>query len=427
MSSHASPAANTYNRKQYVLGMDIGGQSIRAQLFLREGDSVSTVGQDARPPEMLTNVLQEDGSPIFKENGDPEQKIVTKKGRDNLTGQMWEVVEHAYYLAQTQGGTLEAVGIGMPGRFDKRGMIKAGTASNLENRELDDDQLLSQFVPLREFTKVLKNTPAKDVAMVVDNDGDAMLSGIVEHLKHCKSQDLPKDQEGAVFRPDALRDQTALFGIGTGVGHAIVKMVKEHPQFITDGHASKLLIEVDEADKPLLEKAKTYLAKHEPNHQIIATADGRVQAECLFNDCTIRAIAGVAHASRMDSDGSALHKDALEFAGKYMARTIAAIASGQNEDINPENGWSAEDKAAAANTKNYIIGGGLGSSALGGEIIYAAKQELKKIADTQSGELAAKLNALRIVRYTGPDVAERAAAIMGLEALSNKEASIGRR
>lgn len=430
--SEVSTETNQQNQKQFALGMDIGGQGVRADLFeLKDGKIVGNP-IDIRPESMKN------------EKG----KVEPKKGRVAFTQQIAEVIETGYDLVSDEGHKLTAIGIGMPGRFDPKGTIKTGSASNLDDPTLPKGKGMDGFQPQLAIAAALK---AKNIEadLVVRNDGDAMLTGILKQLKQPldeqrayesdkkeKGEAFAKTDDGHEMKPGELTGQTALFGLGTGLGHAIVEdPLADALKFVTDGHASKLAIKVDAEDVSALMRADRFLEDHKKVSNRIAyktNEQGEIiaQAEHLFNDPTVKALAGVLDGKHMKADENEEHRKALEFAGKYVARTIAAIASGKNSDMQRENEWSEKDRYNASKTRNYIFAGGLGSSDDGQRIIKFAREELDRLADKaeSAGTLCPKttenqpdrplahhLRNIELIQYRGPEVACHAAATMALE------------
>ena len=244
--------------------------------------------------------------------------------------------------------------------------------------------------------------------IIVGNDANAMLAGMLESL--LKSGGIVTDSKGRVLK---LYGKTiAVFGIGTGIGHAIVHLnISGEFHFVTDGHASKLRIAVDAEDLTLLNAAKARLELQTGKEEVRLRGQAlrravEAQAEDLFRGPVICALADVQSGQEivMHNPG---HLTALRFAGKYMARTIASIKTGDPHDIDPAHEWSQEDKKQAAQTHIYLIGGGMGSSNLGPEIIRYAEDELSTlgIADVS------------LIQVAGENFAVRAAATMVPESL----------
>ena len=121
----------------------------------------------------------------------------------------------------------------------------------------------------------------------------------------------------------------------------------------------------------------------------------------------LNAMAGVETGEELDIDASELHAQVIAMAGKYLGRTIAIIHSGENEDIEPANGWSEDEKKLAARTSIYLFGGGLGRSPLGLKLIEYADAELAKHG----------VDTIRMVQIPDTNVATRAAAIMAFDSL----------
>jgi hypothetical protein len=205
------------------------------------------------------------------------------------------------------------------------------------------------------------------------------------------------DQQDNAVGKTSLQDRTVgLLGIGTGLGHAIARVGQGKDfSFVTDGHASKLRVKVDDADWPVMEQAMKLLNKPGEKPEIVAFDDHTVRAEDLFRDPVVKALI---------EDGTFQKGDVLRFAGKYVARLIALIKSGESTDVVPENGWSAQDKRDAAQTSLYLISGGLGASEDGKILMHHAAEELNQHEETRS---------IRLVQVA-ENAAARAAAVMAL-------------
>lgn len=376
------PPAIQRKSKQFILGIDTGGTTIKPQLFELVGNNIRGV------------------------RGEDELSFLTEKG-EWLPRKIADIVTLYATEVQEKGGQLAAIGIGSPGRFRPDGTIKPGTADNIANGDDHfNDKNLTELVQgaLRD-----KNLEAYTDKVVLRNDGDAMMAGMLAATKSGDVKGL-KDQHGNDVSAFTLNGKSvAFFGIGTGVGHAIARVDgKGDYQFVTDGHASKLRVPLDDKDRELFEAGVAHL-QNRPNQSGVLTFDnGDVRAEDLFRAPMIESMAGVTDGKDIDP-GNDKHAAALKFAGKYMARTIAIIKSGESRDVdeNQVNGWSAEDKAAAAQTSLYLIGGGIGTSQkLGDAIIQYAQEELKQEGID-----------IQLVRYSGQNPAVHAAATMAKEAL----------
>lgn len=392
-------------QRQIIAGVDVGGQSIKVRYFeLGENDELKQIGDEVvHKPSVL--------------------------GASRHALQMATIIEDADYFARKQGARLVSVGIATPGRFDKNGIVKPGTNPNLS---LPDDSFDGAH-PLRLYRQALLARQSKyeaqdakkniqrvldSVPLVVANDGNAMLAGMLAHMLSGDPKYLCSDQDGGAITPATLNGRrVGMFGIGTGIGHAIADVRDGNFNFVTDGHASKLWVEVDEQDRPMLTKAKAF----NPELEIIEQGSyARVRAEDLFRDPVINAMAGVTSGKAMKADPSDRsynhdHAAALQFAGKYMARTIAVIESGKGEDLVKANEWSPEDKEAASKTSMYLIGGGVGRTADGGRIVEAAKKELRALG----------IHDIKLVRVGFDNPAPNAAAEMALGALHAERTKTG--
>ncbi len=359
------------SKKQYVLGIDVGGTKVDPQIFLVEDGKVSE-----RPFLSM------------------EKRTPPARGVEGHAKEIAEIIAAAEQIISERGGELVAVGVGSPGRFGKDGRIKPGTNPNLGNSIGDFDGVNLQWEYLSRLSPEMAHIP-----LVVGNDADAMLAGMLESIQADTAGGLV-DQHGETLGRTSLKEGTyvGLLGLGTGLGHAISRMEKNGFKFVTDGHASKLRVKVDEEDWKMVEHAKYLLNKPDAKPEIVALDDHTVRAEDLMRGPVL---------NRLIEDGESREK-VLRFAGKYLARLIALIQSGQSHDVEPENGWSDEDKKLAVRTSVYLVGGGLGSSPSGKKIIDYARQEMEKIPAVKH---------IRLVRMPENKLAQenpaaRAAAVM---------------
>ena len=319
----------------------------------------------------------------------------TQKGLDAHIDQIASVISNAESGAEKLGGAISAIGIGSPGRFDMNGNIKSGTNPNLGNSldEFDGINLQEQY------QAAIVN---KDIPLCINNDGSAMLAGIVEGVTKGHAKALKSHKGESVGKYSLPRQHVGLFGIGTGVGHAIAS-VKDNGSFeiVTDGHASKLRVRVDEGDLNTLREAKDRMEQGKDKQEVVMFIDNTVRAEDLFRGPVINALASVDNGREIDLNIPD-HEAALKFAGKYMARTIALIKSGESEDVEPANGWTNEEKQEAAKTSHYFIGGGMGSSSLGQHIIEYAAKELNSLG----------IDDIQLIQATESSAARAAAALI---------------
>jgi len=285
------------------------------------------------------------------------------------------------------GGILCGVGIASPGRFDQNGIIKPGTSTNIGNTPNEFDNINLK----EEFEKILHEKYKSKLPIYVRNDGDVMLLGMANSIEKEESKQ--------------LLGQIGSLTIGTGVGNAFIKKENNEWKFISDGHASRLLIEIEDSDIELLLKAKEWIEEISGKKEVFAFDDGKVRFEDLCRGPIINALAEVDHGSEIDLHNKK-HQNAIKFVAKYMAKTIKAIKDGTSKDISIRNdwpehgipsdklkkseikrlselqygGWSEEDKKELMNTSEYIIGGGVGcSKILGAEIVKQLKAELYEL------------------------------------------------
>ncbi len=363
--------------KSFVLGIDIGGTSVKPQLF-----------------------EVKDGCIADKSCWTLERAPRTAKGIKPHTKQITSLIKIANKRAKEMNGKLIGVGIGSPGRFNEDGTIKPRTNSNLSQLPGEFDNVNLKQLYVDALAKCSDEELVK-IPLSVRNDGDIMLVGMIDAVTSEIIRDGSlSDQNGnKIFKKDFAGKYVAFFGLGTGVGHAIAKFDEElNYTFVTDGHASKLHVNVDERDWNLIEALGRARNKQGEEPRILTFPDKSVRAEDLICSPSVNALAKIEDENTI-SVVTHEHKCTLQFAGKYMARLIKIIASGKNEDIDPQNGWSDEYKKEAAKTSIYFIGGGLGSSPMGKHLIDNTKEEL--------AELNEKVHLLHFPKLS---VAERAAA-----------------
>lgn len=364
-----------------ILGLDVGGQSIKAALYpLQEEDLSQTA--------------------IW------EERFPTAKGVAAHALQIAQLIEQGQQAAQIKNAQLVGSGIGTPGRFGENGLIKPGTNPNVGTQvhEFDGVCLRSHYQQeLQKFPSV------KALPFEVQNDGNAMLAGMIHAVQHAREGQFC-DHLGESLLLQSLAGKTVgLIGLGTGLGHAIAQFdtTGQHYHFVTDGHASKLRIPVDAADISHFLKAGEVLSTQTGRKEIIVFPDGSVRAEDLCRSPMVNALADVECGTHINIESSHRHMKAIELAGKYIGRIMAVVHSGENEDIEPENGWSAEEKQQAAQTSIYLFGGGLGVSPLGVELMEYAQQELDKKG----------VQGIRMAQIDAGNVASYAAALMMLNAM----------
>ena len=369
------------HQRQFILGIDIGGTKIDAQLF-----------------EVVDGHMFDEPCANFHEK--------TIKGVTEHVAQVTKMIASADDAAHQLGGELLGIGIGSPGRF-KNGQITPGSNSNLGGLHEFDNVNLKQ-----EYSAILnrKNKALAAIPLYVANDGDAMLAGTIDSIRRNKLTGL-QDQFGHAFDGEALKGKhVALLGIGTGLGHGIVDIAANGSyHFVTDGHASKLRVKVDDADWPMVEKAIARIPERREGDKIIFFDDHTVRAEDLCRGPVIEALANVKDASALDPENPE-HAAVLKFVGKYVGRLIELIHSGDSQDVEPNDGWSAEDKAEAAQTSVYLVGGGVGRRARGADVIRYAQEELA----------ASGVTGIQLVQATGENQAVRAAAKLVPESICQR-------
>lgn len=350
---------------QFVLGVDIGGTTIKPALYLVGPDGLSD-------------------QPVWKEPVD------TQLGVEAHREQMADIIATANRRAQEMGGEIVGIGIASPGRF-KDGVIKKGTNPNMGKDSVSD----FDGVNLEEEYKAAlwrKDQELLKIPMVVGNDGNAMLAGMVGDIMR-EPGDL-----------DLRGKRVGVLGIGTGLGHAIADVdASGEMKFVTDGHASKLRIKVDDQDWPMVQEAIDKMNKPGKKPEIVYfEEDHSVRAEDLFRAPVLEKLTGAKSGADIRPD-EPKHAAVLAFAGKYVGRLIKEIREGQGRDEQPDNAWTPEERADAAKTQVYLVGGGIGRGENTGKAIIAHAE----------AELAASgINDVQLVRIPGDNPATFAAAEM---------------
>ncbi|XVN42612.1 MAG: hypothetical protein RCG15_08555 [Candidatus Rickettsia vulgarisii] len=150
---------------------------------------------------------------------------------------------------------------------------------------------------------------------------------MLEAVKNGANQDFINQNGTKIPRDNLYNKYIALLGIG----HTIAKIGTDGElKFITDGHASKLCIQVDSEDLPLLKVTKQRMEQISGKEEIVMLDNNKVRAEDLFRGPVINALANVNNGQDINLKLES-HNQALRLAGKYMARTIALIKSGKSE------------------------------------------------------------------------------------------------
>ncbi len=355
--------------RQAILGIDVGGTSVKAALF------------------ECTKLLK---SNAFWSHDEPTQRGVSAN-----TEQIKSVVEAAKRVAALHEIAVVAFGIGSPGRFDSKGHIRPGSASNLELENHDFDGVNLQ----QNYDAALGD----EIPVLVRNDGDAMLAGMLDVIRQSKT--------AAAITWKQLHGKTvALFGIGTGLGHSIAKVANDGQgyQFVTDGHASKLLIDVDAPDLKIYQMAADKLEADTGKKELFKSADGRVRAEDLCRAPLMAKLCEIDSHEELDFENNMTHQQAYALMGKYLGRIIATIYKGVNDDIEPKNGWSTEFKTQAAKSSVYLLGGGVGRNVTGDVLIGHAETELAQN----------HIKGITFVRMPEKDLATYSAASMAAQAFN---------
>jgi len=315
------------NPRKYILGIDIGKTKIEARVF-----------------EIKNGVLEDSPiTPVIQP---------TQKGVSAHVNQICMIITDMMTQVRNRKGVLGSVGIGFPLPFDRQGAIRPEMGSNL-GTGFDGVDIKAEYIA--GLSGVMR-LPAIHLGL----DSDVMLAGMLETLKNKTGK-----------RDDISGKQIALFGIGTGVGYSIAKVDKsgKHHPVPLESIISQVFLKVDDEDMALLQAARSRLGK--------PACTDTVRAAGLFSGTMINALAGVSDGRDIDIVNPQ-HVQALRFAGKYMARLVAMIKTGEFAEAGPTGNWLYADRITASKTDIYMVGGGMGRSALGAEIIKYAESELSR-------------------------------------------------
>ena len=367
--------------KQFVLGIDVGGQTVKSGLYVVDNDVLNKKA-------------------VWIDHAE------TAKGVDAHAAQIIAIMEKAVDLTGPLKGHLVGIGIATPGRFGIDGIIKPGTNPNLGRfvSEFDGIHLRSEYVRAMQA----KNPKLLAIPFNVKNDGNAMLAGMIQSIQSENRPPMHDHLGEEVTAKCLIGNYVGLIGLGTGLGHAIAHIDdSQHYHFVTDGHASKLRIKADIEDLPLLVEGGERLKAKTGREELMVCEDGSIRAEDYYRSPMVNAMAKVDSGEDIDIKNDLHHRKVIEMAGKYLGRTMVAIHSGQNEDVVPANAWSEEEKRLAAQTSLYLFGGGLGRAPLGLELMKNAAIELARH----------EIDTIRMVQISDTNVAAYAAAIMAFDSL----------
>lgn len=296
--------ANTQRiANEFVFGLDIGGTGIQCGLF-----QILEHGKLAR-------------NHIWQGN------LSTNKGVEPHVTQVAALVQMAIAAAKERHGKLVGVGVASPGRF-RNDVILPGTSPNmgLTTDEFDGVCLEKLYI------SACHHIGISDISIVVRNDADAMMIGLLEHF------------------PGSTKDITiGYLGLGTGLGNSFIK----NGHFINDGHLSQILITIDSEDVTAF--SRVYQVRGEQMlyfniEKLIANLESLV---CMP---TLKALTSL-DADEYLNIQDPTHQIAIDLVGKYLAKGMMAVRGGDIHDINPDNQWSDDDIMAAQFTSVYLLGG----------------------------------------------------------------------
>jgi hypothetical protein len=329
--------------RRYVVGIDIGGTAIQIGAF----------------------AVNQDGT--LNPSAQYEREETTAHGLDEHIQQITRIIATLNQEIETENGFVARVGIASPGRFNASGCIKPDTSPNMGTRPNEFDE-----VNLQERYRTELETHGIRIPLVVRNDADAMLAGLIRALQQPGAEF--QDQYGNAFTAADLKGNLiGYLGIGTGLGNSFSRDGVP----VTDGHLSKVIISISEED--LSEFQRVY-DQRGAAMQYFNAERREANLESLVCNPTLCVLAGVENSRDLDVNIEQ-HQTALALVGKYLARGMIAVQNGVIRDINTDNQWTAEEIEEARQTSVYLLGGGImGSVTLAGAITAAAELTLSNYA-----------------------------------------------
>lgn len=352
--------------RRYVVGIDIGGTGIQIGAF--------AVNQDGTL------------NPSFQY----EQEEETKHGLDEHIQQITRIIATLKQKIEAEHGFVAGVGIASPGRFNASGCIKPGTNPNMGTMPNEFDG-----VNLQECYTTALEKQSISLPLVVRNDADAMLAGLIRALQQPGAEF--HDQYGNAFTAADLEGNlVGYLGIGTGLGNSFSRDGLP----VNDGHLSKVIISIDEKDLPRFKKVHDQRGKDMQYFE-----EKEANLESLVCTPTLCFLAKVQNGLELDVTNKK-HQKALALVGKYLGLGMIAVREGEIRDINPENQWTRDEIIEAQQTSVYLLGGGImGSAPLADSITEAAERELSSFFQEQE-------HGIRIVPMGCENPAVLAAALL---------------
>ena len=317
---------------EHVLGMDVGGTTVKWSLFAVQDGTVQA------------EALRKGSRP-------------TGRGFAGFPQSVRAAVEDA--MDGIAGGDKLVVGIGVPGRFLPPDFerVAAHTAHRLcppDKPEEFDNTL---------FKQMLREAMPQGVRLKVENDAIVQLMGLL--AGHGELDGVKEN------------DVVGYFGPGTGLGGGFARRSASGYTVETDGHINHILILLSPEDTAKVEAIEAARGVNIPKR------DGRYTAEGLCCGTALEMLCGLPadQARRLDEDATLREqfRDEILLAGRAMAGALLAIRSGEFEKLAPEDTWPRADQILAAQARYYFFGGGVGQSQHLGEMILAeASDELTR-------------------------------------------------
>ena len=380
------------SKKSAVLGIDIGGTSIKWAVYSQRGDSLSQ-----KPLEGLEGRI-----PTREEHA----PFSLNKHVQDVAG----LIAEAATQAEAQGYSIGSVGIASPGKFIDNGhggkKIERGSSPNM-GAEFDEVNLQEKII------QALK-AKGRDIPLEVINDAAAQHKGILDAML---------SREGKT----ALMGKTVGYiGAGTGLGGAFATVDKKgNTTLITDGHLSDVKlspedIRILEGVNKIISAVADDRAKAgedlDPSDRPFFIRDGRVRADDILSSTAIKRLTGL--------DAKALdHPSARDsYAGRLNVLVHAAgnlikqVQDGDITKMHDYQNWPEADVQAAQKTGVYIMAGGLfQNDKLGAALCKAATKYMDSIG----------VKDVTLIQSDVKQAAERAAASSAPQAEKTRSASRG--
>lgn len=369
--------------KEAVLGIDIGGTSIKWAVY-----------------ERINGVLSEEPAVGLADSIKTKPEGAAFPTLEQHVKDVTGLVDTALAAAKQKKLNIVSAGIASPGKFidDGKGGKKIERGSS-PNMGIEFDELNLQAA----FEQGLKQRGIR-LPITVINDASAQQMGIVEALLK---------QEGA----SRFKDSTVGYiGLGTGLGGGFMTVDRQgNTASITDGHLSDVMIKLSDSDAATVKETNTLLEelivdKCKKGDEITPddtsftlNAEGnRIKGDDILSAKAVNRFTGFPPRYFNDAPGIiSTYADRLGVIPHSIAQLIKQV---RDKDITKQHdyqNWSDADKEAASKTSVWVLSGGMmENSVLGPFIMNQTEASLKQLG----------VEGITLVRNEVKQAAERAAA-----------------